>query len=53
MDEKMTTGGARVKCAHADCKCMAGADSKYCSPHCEQAGLKHESTCGCGHPGCR
>ncbi len=42
----------REKCAHAGCSCLAGNDSKYCSPYCESAKDKTEIACGCEHPGC-
>jgi hypothetical protein len=42
----------RDKCAHTGCNCMAGKDSKYCSPYCEAAKDTTEIACGCEHSGC-
>jgi len=43
---------SRKKCAHKNCNCMAAADSKYCSPHCESAKNTTEIACECEHPEC-
>jgi hypothetical protein len=42
------------KCANPECSCMAGPDSKYCSPACEGAEETDmtEIGCGCGHEVC-
>jgi hypothetical protein len=40
------------KCAHKGCSCMAGANSKYCSPYCEAAKNTTEIACGCEHSQC-
>ena len=40
------------KCAHPNCTCPAGADSKYCSPYCEAAKDTTEIFCDCGHGSC-
>jgi hypothetical protein len=42
----------REKCAHKSCNCMAGNDSKYCSPYCEAAKDTTEIACGCEHASC-
>ncbi len=40
------------KCARGNCSCMAPADSKHCSPHCEAAKDMAEISCDCGHEAC-
>jgi hypothetical protein len=40
------------KCANAACSCIAPANSKYCSPHCEGIANKTEIVCTCGHSDC-
>jgi hypothetical protein len=40
------------KCAHKICYCLAGANSKYCSPYCEAAKDTTEIACGCEHSQC-
>jgi len=40
------------KCKHPACRCMAPADSDYCSPYCHDAKDTTEIACNCGHPGC-
>ena len=42
----------REKWAHKGCICMAGANSKYCSPYCEAAKDTTEIACGCEHSQC-
>jgi hypothetical protein len=46
------TDGKKNKCAHQNCSCVAGTNSKYCSPYCESAKDTQEIACACGHPGC-
>ncbi len=43
-----------TKCSHYPCKCMAVADSDYCSDHCKDAAEQDiiEIACDCGHGGC-
>ena len=40
------------QCAHTGCSCMAAADGRYCSPHCETVKTRPEISCECGHPEC-
>jgi hypothetical protein len=40
------------KCANSDCNCKAAADSKYCSPSCEEMGGVTVTKCPCGHAEC-
>ena len=41
------------KCAHPPCQCQSGANDKYCSQFCKDAGADEvEIACDCGHPAC-
>jgi hypothetical protein len=41
------------KCAHESCTCTAEEGSQYCSTACEASKDGSQSTCGCGHSGCK
>jgi len=40
------------KCAHPACQCQVGANEKYCSDYCKDAGNTLELSCNCAHAGC-
>jgi hypothetical protein len=42
-----------AKCAHPSCNCIVAGSDKYCSPYCEAATATTETSCGCGHAGCK